>query len=199
MFAGVYVAKEAIEHILLSAGGHSHSHSGPRSPSPTSELTWAALNASAGGITRGLGLHGAAEMGVDGHHHHRGDEKPEMLGCVVFYVWRARLMDVMSSLLVSPVSHALAVLHRTPDYAIRSALLSSSYSRFLQLLLCLSNMMCWLEVCFFLFLRCGCTSFPSFVAPLLGLSICSFVHLLFCPTWKWVRDAFDLMKGGSEN
>ncbi|KAG2337274.1 hypothetical protein BDR05DRAFT_848702, partial [Suillus weaverae] len=42
MFAGVYVAKEAVEHILLSAG------------------------------------HG--EMGNDGHHHHWGDEVPEMLG-----------------------------------------------------------------------------------------------------------------------
>ncbi|OAX36465.1 hypothetical protein K503DRAFT_867554 [Rhizopogon vinicolor AM-OR11-026] len=75
MFAGVYVAKEAIEHILLSAGG-SHSHSHSRSPSP------ATMNASAGagGITRGLGLHGAGEMGTDGHHHHWGDERPEMLG-----------------------------------------------------------------------------------------------------------------------
>jgi len=79
MFAGVYVAKEAIEHIMLSSG-HSHSHS--HSPPPFIED---ALNASAGGITRGLGLHGAGEMGADGHHHHWGDEVPEMLGSVMLY------------------------------------------------------------------------------------------------------------------
>ncbi|OJA14316.1 hypothetical protein AZE42_01572 [Rhizopogon vesiculosus] len=114
MFAGVYVAKEAIEHILLSAGG-SHSHSHSRSPSP------ATMNASAGagGITRGLGLHGAGEMGTDGHHHHWGDERPEMLGCVVFFFLF--------------------------DSAIRLALLSSSSFRFLQLLLYSSNMMCYNE------------------------------------------------------
>ncbi|KAG1778893.1 hypothetical protein EV702DRAFT_1277747 [Suillus placidus] len=86
MFAGVYVAKEAVEHILLSAGhGHGHGRPSP-SPSPPSTVSTAstlALNASlnaAGGITRGLGLHGAGEMGNDGHHHHWGDEVPEMLG-----------------------------------------------------------------------------------------------------------------------
>lgn len=79
MFAGVYVAKEAVEHILLSAG-HGHGHGYPSAVSTASAL---ALNASlnaAGGITRGLGLHGAGEMGNDGHHHHWGDERPEMLG-----------------------------------------------------------------------------------------------------------------------
>ncbi|KAG1886630.1 hypothetical protein F4604DRAFT_1279833 [Suillus subluteus] len=83
MFAGVYVAKEAVEHILLSAGhGHGHGRPSP-SPSPPSAAPTLALNASlnaAGGITRGLGLHGAGEMGNDGHHHHWGDERPEMLG-----------------------------------------------------------------------------------------------------------------------
>ncbi|KAG1763001.1 hypothetical protein EV702DRAFT_1051999 [Suillus placidus] len=65
MFAGVYVAKETVEHILLSAGhGHAHGRPSP-SPSPPSTVSTAstlALNASlnaAGGITRGLGLHGA--------------------------------------------------------------------------------------------------------------------------------------------
>jgi len=85
MFAGVYVAKEAVEHILLSAGhGHGHGRPSP-SPSPSSVASTLALNTSldaAGGITRGLGLHGAGEMGNDGHHHHWGDERPEMLGCV---------------------------------------------------------------------------------------------------------------------
>ncbi|KAG2136635.1 hypothetical protein DEU56DRAFT_804990 [Suillus clintonianus] len=84
MFAGVYVAKEAVEHILLSAG-HGHGHGRP-SPSPSSTASSITRNAStlalnaAGGITRGLGLHGAGEMGNDGHHHHRGDERPDMLG-----------------------------------------------------------------------------------------------------------------------
>jgi hypothetical protein len=81
MFAGVYVAKEAVEHVLLSAG-HGHGHGYP-SPSTVSTASALALNASlnaAGGITRGLGLHGAGETGNDGHHHHWGDEKPEMLG-----------------------------------------------------------------------------------------------------------------------
>lgn len=88
MFAGVYVAKEAIEHIMLS-GGHSHANSQSQSPAS------AAFNASTGVITRGLGLYGAGEMGIDGHHHHWGDEQPEMLGCVgVFCVGlSARLMD----------------------------------------------------------------------------------------------------------
>lgn len=86
MFAGVYVAKEAVEHILLSAGhghGHGHGHPSPSPPSAASTASVLALNASlnaAGGITRGLGLHGAGEMGNDGHHHHWGDERPEMLG-----------------------------------------------------------------------------------------------------------------------
>lgn len=53
MFAGVYVAKEAVEHLLLSAGGNTHGHG------------------HGGGATRGPG---------DGHHHHWGDEKPETLG-----------------------------------------------------------------------------------------------------------------------
>ncbi|KAG1840528.1 hypothetical protein C8R48DRAFT_740472 [Suillus tomentosus] len=81
MFAGVYVAKEAVEHILLSAGhGHGHGRPSPSLPSAASMLVSnASLNA-AGGITRGLGLHGAGEMGNDGHHHHWGDERPEMLG-----------------------------------------------------------------------------------------------------------------------
>ncbi|KAF9225031.1 hypothetical protein BS17DRAFT_61992 [Gyrodon lividus] len=54
MFAGVYVAKEAVEHLLLSAGGGVHGH-----------------------------RHGGGAMGGgggDGHHHHWGDEKPENLG-----------------------------------------------------------------------------------------------------------------------
>jgi hypothetical protein len=89
MFAGVYVAKEAVEHILLSAGhGHGHEHPSPSPPSAASTASVLALNASlnaAGGITRGLGLHGAGEMGNDGHHHHWGDERPEMLGCVFFF------------------------------------------------------------------------------------------------------------------
>jgi hypothetical protein len=87
MFSGVYVAKEAVEHILLSAGhGHGHGYPSP-SPSAASTASVLALNASlnaAGDITRGLGLHGAGEMGNDGHHHHWGDERPEMLGCVSF-------------------------------------------------------------------------------------------------------------------
>ncbi|KAG6329964.1 hypothetical protein ID866_9123 [Astraeus odoratus] len=57
MFAGVYVAKEAVEHVLLSAGSgalaHGHGHGGND-------------NAFSGG--------------GDGHHHHWGDEKPEILG-----------------------------------------------------------------------------------------------------------------------
>ncbi|KAG8216182.1 hypothetical protein J3R82DRAFT_8205 [Butyriboletus roseoflavus] len=65
MFAGVYVAKEAVEHLLLSAGGNTHAHG------------------HGGGIVSGSG---------DGHHHHWGDEKPETLGlrfpvllvCLVF-------------------------------------------------------------------------------------------------------------------
>ncbi|KAG1848088.1 hypothetical protein DFJ58DRAFT_705167 [Suillus subalutaceus] len=83
MFAGVYVAKEAVEHVLLSAGhGHGHGRPSP-SPSPPSAALTLAFNVSlnaTGGITRGLGLHGAGEMGNDGHHHHWGDERPEMLG-----------------------------------------------------------------------------------------------------------------------
>ncbi|KAG1809712.1 uncharacterized protein BJ212DRAFT_1302535 [Suillus subaureus] len=80
MFAGVYVAKEAVEHILLSAGhGHGHGRPSPSSPA-ASTLTLNASPNAAGGITRGLGLHGAGEMGNDGHHHHWGDERPEMLG-----------------------------------------------------------------------------------------------------------------------
>lgn len=55
MFAGVYVAKEAVEHLLLSAGGNAHGHGH-------------------GGPVRGAG--GTS----DGHHHHWGDEKPETLG-----------------------------------------------------------------------------------------------------------------------
>ncbi|KAF8838727.1 hypothetical protein BDN67DRAFT_1070545 [Paxillus ammoniavirescens] len=54
MFAGVYVAKEAVEHMLLSAGGDAHGHR------------------HGGGATGGDGR--------DGHHHHWGDEKPENLG-----------------------------------------------------------------------------------------------------------------------
>ncbi|KIM57721.1 hypothetical protein SCLCIDRAFT_1219241 [Scleroderma citrinum Foug A] len=52
MFSGIYVAKEAIEHILLAAGNgaHGHGHGGPR-------------------VNEG-----------DGHHHHWGDERPETLG-----------------------------------------------------------------------------------------------------------------------
>ena len=56
MFAGVYVAKEAVEHLLLSAGGNTHGHG------------------HSGGAVRG-----GAGAG-DGHHHHWGDEKPETLG-----------------------------------------------------------------------------------------------------------------------
>ncbi|KAH7883113.1 hypothetical protein F5I97DRAFT_1831931 [Phlebopus sp. FC_14] len=55
MFAAVYVAKEAIEHLLLSAGGGVQGHDG------------------GGSMTAG--------KGGDGHHHHHwGDEKPETLG-----------------------------------------------------------------------------------------------------------------------
>ncbi|KIK95824.1 hypothetical protein PAXRUDRAFT_826640 [Paxillus rubicundulus Ve08.2h10] len=54
MFAGVYVAKEAVEHLLLSAGGNAHGHG------------------HGGGATGG--------DGGDGHHHHWGDERPENLG-----------------------------------------------------------------------------------------------------------------------
>lgn len=82
MFAGVYVAKEAVEHILLSTG-HGHGHGRPSSSLSPAVSSPSALNASlnaARGITRGLGLHGAGEMGNDGHHHHPGDERPEMLG-----------------------------------------------------------------------------------------------------------------------
>ncbi|KAI6126563.1 hypothetical protein F5141DRAFT_1081741 [Pisolithus sp. B1] len=52
MFAGIYVAKEAVEHLLLAAGSgaHAHGHGG-----------------------------GGANSG-DGHHHHWGDERPENLG-----------------------------------------------------------------------------------------------------------------------
>lgn len=57
MFAGVYVAKEAVEHLLLSAGGGTHGH--------------------------GHGGGGAVRVAGDGHHHHWGDEKPETLGCVI--------------------------------------------------------------------------------------------------------------------
>ncbi|KAH0831311.1 hypothetical protein J3R83DRAFT_13955 [Lanmaoa asiatica] len=53
MFAGVYVAKEAVEHLLLSAGGNTHGHG------------------HGGGAVRGAS---------DGHHHHWGDENPETLG-----------------------------------------------------------------------------------------------------------------------
>lgn len=53
MFAGVYVAKEAVEHLLLSAGGNAHGHG------------------HGGGAERGAG---------DGHHHHWGDENIETLG-----------------------------------------------------------------------------------------------------------------------
>ena len=56
MFAGVYVAKEAVEHLLLSAGGNAHGHG------------------HSGGTVRGAGGAG------DGHHHHWGDDKPETLG-----------------------------------------------------------------------------------------------------------------------
>jgi len=122
MFAGVYVAKEAVEHILLS-GGHSHSTSLP-SMAPAS----AALNGSTGGVIRGFGLHGAGEMGTDGHHHHWGDELPETLGCVVsFVVFGARLMNVFSlSLSALPLgfvrpclTHML--LHGPPDSGTRLA------------------------------------------------------------------------------
>ncbi|KAI6161850.1 hypothetical protein EDD17DRAFT_1583172 [Pisolithus thermaeus] len=65
MFAGVYVAKEAVEHLLLAAGSgaHAHGHGG-------------------GGTTSG-----------DGHHHHWGDERPENLGLQfpVFFVLLALL------------------------------------------------------------------------------------------------------------
>ncbi|KAF8547954.1 hypothetical protein OG21DRAFT_1449764 [Imleria badia] len=54
MFAGVYVAKEAVEHLLLSAGGNTHGH-----------------GHNSGAVRGGTG---------DGHHHHWGDEKPETLG-----------------------------------------------------------------------------------------------------------------------
>lgn len=56
MFAGVYVAKEAIEHLLLSAGGNTHGHG------------------HGGGAVKG------AVGAGDGHHHHWGDENPETLG-----------------------------------------------------------------------------------------------------------------------
>ncbi|KAJ8596869.1 hypothetical protein M405DRAFT_721903, partial [Rhizopogon salebrosus TDB-379] len=85
MFAGVYVAKEAIEHILLSAGGHSHSHS--------------------------------AEMGVDGHHHHRGDEKPEMLG--LCYPLGLVILVLFSLLATSVVFEQHDVLVRVTDKYIR--------------------------------------------------------------------------------
>ncbi|KAI6041612.1 hypothetical protein EDC04DRAFT_2667224 [Pisolithus marmoratus] len=52
MFAGVYVAKEAIEHLLLATGSGAHGHG------------------------RGSG----GTDGGDGHHHHWGDESPENLG-----------------------------------------------------------------------------------------------------------------------
>ncbi|KIO01554.1 hypothetical protein M404DRAFT_1002978 [Pisolithus tinctorius Marx 270] len=52
MFAGVYVAKEAVEHLLLAAGSNAHAH-GHGSSGPNSG---------------------------DGHHHHWGDERPENLG-----------------------------------------------------------------------------------------------------------------------
>jgi hypothetical protein len=57
MFTGVHrdEAEEAVEHILLYEG-HAHGHGD---------------------------LHGAGEMGNnDTHHHHLGDERPEM--CVAF-------------------------------------------------------------------------------------------------------------------
>ncbi|KAG1722679.1 uncharacterized protein EDB91DRAFT_1088037 [Suillus paluster] len=69
MFAGVdkgTLTDILIHHLLLPL----------HLPSPVSAL---ALNVSAG-ITRGLGVHGASEMGSDGHHHHFGDERPETLG-----------------------------------------------------------------------------------------------------------------------
>ena len=53
MFAGIYVAKEAVEHLLLSAGGNTHRHG------------------HGSGTTAGAG---------DGHHHHWGDENLETLG-----------------------------------------------------------------------------------------------------------------------
>ncbi|KAL4067465.1 hypothetical protein V8B97DRAFT_2061682 [Scleroderma yunnanense] len=53
MFSGIYVAKEAVEHILLAAGNGAHGH--------------------------GHGGNANADGG-DGHHHHWGDEKPELLG-----------------------------------------------------------------------------------------------------------------------
>ena len=56
MFAGVYVAKEAVEHLLLSAGGNAHGHG------------------------HGGGAVGGAGSAGDGHHHHWGDDKPETLG-----------------------------------------------------------------------------------------------------------------------
>ena len=87
-----------------------------------------ALNGSTGGVIRGLGLHGAGEMGTDGHHHHWGDELPESLGCVVlFVVFGARLMNVFSlSLSALPLgfvrpclTHML--LRRPPDSGTRLA------------------------------------------------------------------------------
>ena len=119
MFAGVYVAKEAVEHILLS-GGHSHSTSPSITPA-------SALNGSTGGVIRGFGLHGAGEMGTDGHHHHWGDELPETLGCVVlFVVFDARLMNIFSLLppapwICTPVSHTHMSLRRPPDSGTRLA------------------------------------------------------------------------------
>ncbi|KAI6020290.1 hypothetical protein BKA83DRAFT_4298838 [Pisolithus microcarpus] len=71
MFAGVYVAKEAVEHLLLAAGSgaHAHGHGG-------------------GGTNSG-----------DGHHHHWGDERPENLGLQfpVFLVLLALLSLVGTS------------------------------------------------------------------------------------------------------
>ncbi|KAG2076121.1 hypothetical protein BDR04DRAFT_987699, partial [Suillus decipiens] len=77
MFAGVYVAKEAVEHILLSTG------------------------------------HGHGEMGNDGHHHHRGDERPEMLG--LCYPLGLVIMVLLSLLATSIVFEHHDVLVRVTN------------------------------------------------------------------------------------
>lgn len=115
MFAGVYVAKEAVEHILLSTG-HGHGHGRPSPSLSSSVASPSAFNASlnaAGGITRGLGLHGAGEMGNDGHHHHRGDERPEMLG--LCYPLGLVIMVLLSLLATSIVFEHHDVLVRVTN------------------------------------------------------------------------------------
>ncbi|KAG1848093.1 hypothetical protein DFJ58DRAFT_475709 [Suillus subalutaceus] len=69
--------------------GHGHGHRCPSLLPPIDSLRCINVRAferitecSWGYYTRPgrLGLHGAGEMGNDGHHHHWGDERPEMFG-----------------------------------------------------------------------------------------------------------------------